>query len=97
MDSTVERSTPLSEKELQILANIKAALRLIEKYAPWKPMCYNRALTARKLLHQYKIPSKMFVGFRKRAGEMDGHAWVKCGDFFVTGYLPDLHTFSVLK
>lgn len=97
INEQVERNSPLTESELVTLADIKASLRLIEKYAPWRPMCYNRALTARKLLHKYHIPSKMFIGFRKKEGEMDGHAWVKCGNLFVTGYLNDLHTFNVLK
>jgi len=36
----------LSEEEIRVLLRIAKAMKLLEKFAPWKPKCYNRALTA---------------------------------------------------
>lgn len=70
------------------------ASKLLEKYAPWKPLCYNRALTIKQLLNKRKIYTDLHVGFRKKDGAFDGHAWITYMDRVVTGQLPKLHTFS---
>ena len=84
------------ENDLPLLKFAAKSSKLLEKYAPWKPKCYNRALTIKQLLEKREVHTKMHIGFRKKDGAFDGHAWITYQDQVVTGNLPRLHTFSVL-
>jgi hypothetical protein len=90
-------NTPILASELNHLKAIAKAMDLLEKFAPWKPMCYNRALTAKKLLQQKNIDVQMHIGFRKKEDVFDGHAWVSYKGKIVTGYLQGLNSFKELK
>lgn len=76
---------------------ISKAMKLIEKFAPWRPMCYNRAITAKKMLKSRGINTKLHVGFRKKDGKFDGHAWITYKEKFVTGFLPSIKSFNELE
>ncbi len=79
------------------IQQIAGAIKTIEKKAPWNPKCYNLALLARKLLKQNDIPNVLKIGFRKRNNTIEGHAWVRCNNVVISGYLPDLRTYKPLK
>jgi len=80
--------------QFSMLKYASKSSKLLEKYAPWKPMCYNRALTIKQLLLRRKIQTDLHIGFRKKDGAFDGHAWITYKGKVVTGFLPKLHTFS---
>lgn len=82
------------EKDLPLLKFAAKSSKLLEKYAPWRPRCYNRALTIKQLLKKRNIDTQLHIGFRKKDGAFDGHAWITYQDKVVTGNLPKLHTFS---
>jgi len=88
---------PIAPDELIHLQRTSKTMDLLEKFAPWKPMCYNRALTAKKLLKQQKIEVRMHIGFRKKEDVFDGHAWITYKGKIVTGYLKILDKFQELK
>ncbi len=81
-------------KDLPLLKFAAKSSKLLEKYAPWKPRCYNRALTIKQLLEKRNIHTQMHIGFRKKDGAFDGHAWITYQDKVLTGNLPKLHTFA---
>lgn len=85
---------PETLKQLQSTANV---IKLLQKYAPWKPMCYNRAMTAKEMLNARNIKTKMHIGFRKKDNEFDGHAWLTYNDILVTGKIKGLHKFKQLQ
>jgi hypothetical protein len=66
--------------------NLQSAMRLCHLYTPWKSECYTRALTAKILLKRKRIPSTVYIGFRKESdGTYAGHAWLRSFDRIVTG------------
>lgn len=83
--------------ELEQLQNISGAMKIIEKFAPWRPKCYNRALTAKKILSDKNIESNLHIGFRKKDGSFDGHAWITYKGKIITGKINGMHTFNELK
>lgn len=83
--------------EMTYLRHTAKAIKLLEKFAPWKPKCYNRALTTKNLLDKKGIHSNIHVGFRKKDGEFDGHAWITYKGKLVTGFIPDIHMFKELE
>jgi len=81
-------------KELLLVAR---AMKILEKFAPWRPKCYNRALTAKKILIKKNIITELHIGFRKKDGAFDGHAWLTFNNKFVTGLVKDIREFEPLK
>lgn len=86
-----------NEQEKEKIILISKTISQVEKYAPWKPKCYNLALVSKYLLEKHKIPSSINIGFRKRNNKMEGHAWVNCKNFIVSGYVNNLSSYSLLK
>ncbi len=59
--------------------------RIADK-TPWESKCLVRAQTARFLLHRKAILTTMYLGVGKdEKGAMIAHAWLRCGDKYVTG------------
>ena len=78
------------------LLRIKTAVARCNRYAPWNTECLTQALTAKQMLNLRKVDSLLIIGFRKDAeGEIGGHAWLKVGPYFITGYRPDLDEYVV--
>lgn len=86
-----------TEEQLLRIRQISQVINRIQNKAPWKPKCYNLALTARKLLLEQEIICQMKIGFRKRFNQIEGHAWVVCNRTAVSGYVNDLKSYNVLK
>lgn len=58
----------------------------VTEHLPLKRKCWVRALTARKLLMKKGICTTLYMGVGKDDdGNMIAHAWLRCGQRFVTG------------
>jgi hypothetical protein len=51
----------------------------------WESKCLVRALTAQKLLLRKDLHSTMYLGCKLEDGKMVAHAWLRCGEMYVTG------------
>jgi len=80
-----------------LMTYVKSVIDIIEKKMPWKPRCYNRALTAKRILRKRGIETSMIVGFRKKDNELDGHAWLTFNDQIVTGYVAGISNFKIVS
>ena len=56
-----------------------------EEGQEWESKCLVRAMTARKLLKEAGIHSTLYLGVGKDEGKMIAHAWLRCGQMYVTG------------
>ena len=73
--------------DMYLAAQIRSAVRLGSKYAPWPVKCYSQALTAKIMLKKRKTQGALYFGFlRSNEGEMLGHAWLKCNGIMITGF-----------
>lgn len=86
-----------TEEEIIKIRQVSIVVHNVQKSAFWKPKCYNLALLAKKLLIMHKIDCHFKIGFRKRNNRIEGHAWIVCNKTVVSGYLPDLKSYNVLK
>lgn len=62
----------------------KEVCRIADK-TPWESKCLVKALTARSLLSKHGIESTLYLGVGKEEGKMVAHAWLRCGEMYVTG------------
>lgn len=75
-----------SKNSLMKLFKIKRFIKSITKYLPWESVCYDKAIAAKLILNRRKIPSTLYIGLVKsKYGQLDGHAWVRAGNFYITG------------
>ena len=85
-------ATPLaapSNRDMERAQAIGWAVRTAARYAPGDNSCLVQVLAARDLLQEAGIAGTVFIGAGQDAGESNAgfaaHAWLKCGDAFVTG------------
>ena len=65
--------------------NVSYVVNRICTKTKWESKCLVRALTAQKLLKQKGISSTMYLGCGYAEGKMVAHAWLRCGNMYVTG------------
>lgn len=66
-------------------ASVSRIVNRICNKTSWESKCLVRALTAQKLLKRKKIHSTMYLGCKMDEGKMVAHAWLRCGEMYVTG------------
>jgi len=75
------------DKHLMMLERIQMAIARACARSPWRTRCFEQALTAKMMTRRRGIASRVFFGISKQADkQMAAHAWVKSGDFVITGW-----------
>jgi hypothetical protein len=76
------------DKRLECLPRIQLAIARASTKSPWRTKCFEQALTAKMMTRRRGLPSVIYFGVKKETGseKIDAHAWLKCGDFVVTGW-----------
>jgi hypothetical protein len=65
---------------------VKWAISTASRYTPWKSNCLPQAITGKQMLQKRGLRSTLYFGLlRDRKGEVAAHAWLRCGNMFVTG------------
>jgi len=74
------------------------AVRLMSRYTPWNSNCLAQAIAAKRLLRRQQVTSTLYLGVarKKETDGIDAHAWLRCGEFYVTGGQGHLH-FTVVS
>lgn len=66
---------------------ISRAIRAVSRRMPGPVSCRHQAWVAARLLKRYRQAFELFIGFKAKTPQgLEGHAWVKAGDVFVTGH-----------
>lgn len=84
MDETPQNSN-LSSVQIQQVKNIRHAIEVVSKYTFWESKCMVKAITAMFMLKRRGIESTLYLGTAKEKGNLTAHAWLRSGDFYVTG------------
>ncbi len=69
----------------KIARRISSRVLFVSAKTPWESKCLVQALTAQKLLKNQGISTTIYLGVRKEGNEMKAHAWLRCGEYYVTG------------
>ncbi len=51
----------------------------------WESKCLIKALTAQRILYKKDIKTTMYLGLMREDTELKAHAWLRCGQLYVTG------------
>ena len=77
----------LSHLQFRVARKIYWAIHVTSPLTPWNSNCFPQALTAKILLKQYGVKSTLYIGaaFKSDAKQLGGHAWLRCGEHYITG------------
>jgi len=83
----IETTATANPQTIATRKEVKRALELCNKYAPWPTECYTLSLTGKLLLQRRHIDSTLYIGFRKdEYNAYKGHAWLRANDMYISGY-----------
>lgn len=92
----VNESDEIALVNKQLAARVQLAVTRVDRYVPWGTECYTQALTAKLMLRKRNVCTVLVVGFRKdEAGEIQGHAWLKIGPYYITGFRHDIDSYVI--
>ena len=79
----------------EFLSRLSYAIGAAAGHVPWRSDCFPQCIAARALLTKEGLSSTIHLGV-ERVGETDleGHAWLTCGEFVVTGGGANLDRFT---
>ncbi len=78
--------TPVPIEHRKILLHLHWAIETVACYVfPWKATCLPQAIAAKFMLRRRGIDSTLYFGVMKENKELKAHAWLRVGDFIVTG------------
>lgn len=74
-------------EDLARIHDIKVAVKLAGRVAPWRSKCLDQALATQRMLGRRGLDSTLYYGMiRKPNREWTAHAWVRCGDQWAIGH-----------
>ncbi|WP_434082484.1 lasso peptide biosynthesis B2 protein [Cohnella hashimotonis] len=84
---------PMSETSLEtepgnreLASRVSSAIRRAGRLTPLDTRCLVRAIAAMKMLKRRGVESTLYLGTAKdKDGRMIAHAWLRCGNLYVTG------------
>lgn len=83
---TLGHETMEMEIENNVVSEVAGAVSMVCRRTPWESKCLVRALTAKKMLNRRSLPCTLYMGVAlEDNGEMAAHAWLRCGNVFVSG------------
>lgn len=83
---TMGYETPDDADYCDVVRKVRTVVEPVCRHTPWESKCLVRALTAKKMLNRRGLPCTLYMGVKAGTdGKMDAHAWLRCGNLFVTG------------
>jgi hypothetical protein len=67
------------------LRRVSWAIAAVSRRAPWRCKCLEQGVAASGMLRRRRIPSTFYFGVARTDGVVAAHAWVRSGDYYVTG------------
>jgi len=91
----VTPETIVSEN-MVLLKAVEVAISRASRYVPWRCKCYEQAIAAKMILLGCGLETTFYYGVAKdQDKKLIAHAWVRCGDYIVTGR-PGMKRFTVV-
>lgn len=79
-------SEKMNQDEERIVNLIRLAILRVSTHLLWKSACLPLAMTAKFMLGRRGIETTLYMGVKmKESGKLSAHAWLRAGEFFVTG------------
>lgn len=80
-----ETSFRINEREMNIVKQVSYVIHLASRYTFWESECLVKAMAGMKMLERRGIESTLYLGMAKDATGLRAHAWLRSGNFYVSG------------
>lgn len=80
-----ETPATIDDADRATLERLSWAVGAISRRAPWRCKCLEQAIAANLMLRRRRIASTFYFGIGRSDGVIGAHAWVRSGDYYVTG------------
>lgn len=85
-----------ASENMVLLRAVGIAITRASRFVPWRCKCYEQAIAAKIILRGYRLQTTLYYGVAKdQDKKLIAHAWVRSGDFIVTGQ-PGMKRFTVV-
>jgi len=74
-----------NKSQLRCAQKIGMAVRRVAPYVPFRSLCLEQAVAGSWMLGWRGIPARLSFGARMVDGELKAHAWLRCGECWLTG------------
>ena len=81
----IESEYQPDKSSLTEIQKVEKAVRRAIRCLPWRSKCFSRAIAAKRILKQKRIPSTIYLGVAKEDDKVIAHAWLRAGNIIVTG------------
>jgi len=68
-----------------IVQEVSNAIFTASKLTPWRNTCLIQAVSGKLMFKRRGIMSTMYLGVKKNLGEIEAHAWLRCGENIIIG------------
>lgn len=85
IQTTTTPQPSLSGTQQETAKIVRWAIAEASQNLPIRTACLHQAITAKYMLSKRGIPNTLYLGTRKKSGELAAHAWVISGNIGVTG------------
>lgn len=83
---TTGDTLPDDPRSEQVGQQIARAVQVASRYTPWETKCLAQAMAGKAMLRLRRVPSTLYLGLAKdEAGQLEAHAWLRCGSRVLTG------------
>ena len=66
-------------------ARVSRAIGVAARFTPWDSNCLAQALAGSGMLRIRGVPCQLYLGVARPGDSVAAHAWLTCGDVFVSG------------
>ena len=80
-----ETNFQLNDREMKIVKLVSHMIHIASRYTFWESECLVKAMAGMKMLEKRGIESTIYFGVAKEDIGLSAHAWLRSGDFFVSG------------
>lgn len=80
-----ETSYHINENEIEIAKGVSYVIHLASRYTFWESECLVKAICGMKMLERRGIESTMYLGVSKNQKGLTAHAWLRTGNYYVSG------------
>lgn len=91
-----ETSFQLKDRDMKIVKLVSHTMHVASRYTFWESECLVKAMAGMKMLERRGIESTIYLGVAKDEKGLSAHAWLRSGEFYVSGF-DGMEDFTVVE
>ena len=80
-----ETSFQITDSDMKIVKLVSHTIHVASRYTFWESECLVKAIAGMKMLERRGIESTIYLGVAKDENGLSAHAWLRSGEFYVSG------------